>query len=92
MPVYVGPMRRHDFMNRCLMIADTQEELDAMADAIGIDRKYRDGKDCPRYNLILRTRVQAISLGAIDSNEEFRRCRERWQAAKTVRFHPEARP
>ena len=70
MPVYVDDMRA-PFKGRilCHMVADTLEELNAMADAIGMPRRYYQGPPKPRYPLYdfpVEMREEAVRLGAVE--------------------------
>lgn len=68
MPVYVDdavhPLGR---MLMCHMIADSREELFAMVDAIGVDRKWLQKKDTPyeHFDISKGKRAEAIKRGAI---------------------------
>lgn len=53
-----NPMGR---MLMCHMLADTVEELHAMADAIGIRRRWFQGD---HYDICQQKRATAVSLGA----------------------------
>lgn len=67
MSVYVDNARipyRRMFM--CHMIADTLEELHAMADLIGIKRKWFQEKSSPHYDICLTKRSMAVANGAIE--------------------------
>jgi hypothetical protein len=79
MPVYVGvPMWPFGRMIMCHMFADTEEELDVMADAIGVARRWKQGKDYSsigeliHYDIAKSKRALAIRDGAIalDTLEE----------------------
>lgn len=62
MAVYVDNMRaRYGRMIMCHMIADTEDELHAMADAIGVARRWYQGD---HYDICLAKRAQAVALGA----------------------------
>jgi hypothetical protein len=69
----------------CHMLADTPDELHAMADRIGIARKWfqRDAS-APHYDVCKSKRAQAVAAGAIEVTErrEFaaiiKRVREGW--------------
>ncbi len=64
MTVYVDDMRAaYGRMVMCHMIADTDDELHAMADAIGVARRWyqRD-----HYDICLSKRRLAISAGAAE--------------------------
>lgn len=56
-------------MLMCHMIADTEEELDAMADKLGLKREWKQpskGKRPPHYDVCLEFKWKAIShFGAI---------------------------
>ena len=67
MTVYVDneqiPYRR---MKMCHMLADTEEELHAMADKIGVARRWHQfpGSVKSHYDICLTKRARAIELGA----------------------------
>lgn len=70
MPVYVDnaklPFGR---MKMCHMIADTETELHAMADKIGVARRWYQGNaSTPHYDICLSKRRLAVELGAIEIN------------------------
>lgn len=76
MSVYVGvPMWDFGRMVMCHMVADTEEELDAMAEAIGMRRSWKQENPRGRkpgtvgalvhYDVAKGKRAQAIKLGAI---------------------------
>lgn len=73
-------------MIMCHLIADTPEELHAMADRIGIARKwFQDaGKaSFPHYDIALTKRAAAIGAGAIECDRNtfvahIRRLRPAW--------------
>jgi hypothetical protein len=61
----LGPMKM------CHMIADTEAELHAMADKIGIDRRhYQRNASTPHYDVCKSKRAQAVRLGAIECNRK----------------------
>jgi hypothetical protein len=68
MSVYVDESR-HPFgrMVMCHMVGDTEDELHAMADRIGVDRRHfqADGS-APHYDICKAMRVKAVSHGAIE--------------------------
>ena len=68
MPVYVDKARhRYGRMIMCHMLADTPEELRAMADAIRVDRRhYQDKASSPHYDICKAKRARAVELGAIE--------------------------
>jgi hypothetical protein len=67
MAVYVDNARipyRRMIMNH--MIADTLDELHAMADAIGMKREWFQPTSFPHYDVCLMRKAKAVELGAID--------------------------
>ena len=70
MTVYVDDMYRYPMgelgrMKMSHMIADTEEELHAMAAAIGIARKWFQTKSHPHYDISMGKRDEAIQRGAV---------------------------
>jgi hypothetical protein len=64
MSVYVDDMKAgYGRMKMCHMIADTDEELHAMADKIGVARKWHQGD---HYDICLSKRALAIKAGAVE--------------------------
>jgi hypothetical protein len=64
MTVYIDNMRaRYRRMIMCHMIADTDAELHAMADAIGVRRKWFQGD---HYDVSASKRTRAVKLGAVE--------------------------
>jgi hypothetical protein len=69
MSVYVDSMAAgYGRMVMCHMVADTRAELDAMADAIGVDRRWRQRTNHPHehYDICKAKRAKAVALGAIE--------------------------
>lgn len=67
MAVYVDTMRASfGRMKMCHMVADTSEELMAMADRIGVDRKWIQdaGSYREHFDIALSKRALAIEAGA----------------------------
>lgn len=67
MTVYVDNMRApYGRMVMCHMFADTTTELNAMADSIGVARKWIQFPGTPRehYDICLAKRAQAVNAGA----------------------------
>lgn len=66
MAVYVDSAQ-HQFgrMKMCHMLSDSLEELHAMADKIGIRRKWFQPRSTPHYDICKAKREQAIKLGAV---------------------------
>jgi hypothetical protein len=71
MSVYVDEMRDNGqsatwrYTSRCHMIADSLEELNAMADAIGLKREWFQSSVLPHYDLTASKRRMAVQHGAI---------------------------
>lgn len=69
MSVYVDPAR-YPFsrMTMCHMIADSSEELLAMADAIGVARKWlqKAGQPDEHFDVCKSKRAEAVRLGAVE--------------------------
>lgn len=64
MTVYVDDMRaRFRTMIMCHMIADTEAELHAMADRIGVARKWFQGD---HYDIAESKRALAVAAGAVE--------------------------
>lgn len=64
MAVYVDDMKaKYGRMIMCHMIADTANELHAMADTIGVKRKWYQGD---HYDICLAKRRRAVAAGAIE--------------------------
>lgn len=69
MSVYVDDMRASfGRMVMCHMIADTTEELLAMADKIGVQRKWiqKAGTHYEHFDIALNKRALAVQHGAIE--------------------------
>lgn len=68
MTVYVDDMNaKHGRMVMCHMIADTDEELHAMADQIGVARKWWQAppQHTSHYDIALSKKALAIAAGAV---------------------------
>ena len=64
MSVYVDDMRAHfGRMIMCHMVADTEAELHAMADRIGVARRWHQGD---HYDIALSKRELAVAAGAVE--------------------------
>lgn len=64
MRVYVDDMRaKVGRLVLCHMMADTEGELHAMADRIGVDRRWHQGD---HYDVCLSKRALAIRHGALE--------------------------
>jgi len=69
MAVYVDDMRApFGRMIMCHMIADTEEELHAMAEKIGMQRRWHQYPNTPKshYDISLQKRALAVAHGAIE--------------------------
>ncbi|WP_234775233.1 DUF4031 domain-containing protein [Paraburkholderia tropica] len=69
MTVYVDDMRAaYGRMVMCHMIADTDDELHAMAAAIGVARRWHQKTGTPRshYDIALSKRAAAVMRGAVE--------------------------
>lgn len=70
MAVYVDDMRAgYGRMVMCHMVADTPEELHAMADQIGVARRWYQGPPVtrmPHYDIALSKRALAVKAGALE--------------------------
>ena len=69
MSVYVDSMRaQFGRMVMCHMMADTSEELHAMADRIGVARRWcqHPGTAREHYDIALSKRALAVKYGAVE--------------------------
>jgi len=69
MSVYVDNMRaRFGRMKMCHMIADSTDELLAMADRIDVDRKWLQKAGTPHehFDIALSKRALAVAAGAVE--------------------------
>ena len=69
MAVYVDNMRaNYGRMKMCHMIADSTDELLAMADRIGVDRKWiqKAGRYDEHFDIAMTKRALAVAAGAIE--------------------------
>jgi len=68
--VYLDKSRnRFGRMTMCHMIADSLDELHAMADAIGMKREWFQAPpkaSFPHYDVCLSRRAKALELGAVE--------------------------
>lgn len=66
MTVFVdNPIYKYGRMKMCHMVADTNEELHAMADKIGINRKwFQSNASHPHYDICKQKRALAVANGA----------------------------
>lgn len=71
MSVYVdAPVHRFGRMLMCHLMADTSEELLAIADHIGVQRKWlqRAGEWCEHLDVCKSKRALAVAAGAIEAS------------------------
>lgn len=70
MTVYVDDMRApYGCLILCHMLADTDDELHAMARAIGVARRWWQSPECAagsHYDICLAKRAAAVRLGAVE--------------------------
>lgn len=69
MTIYVDSMKvPYGRMVMCHMIGDTDEELHAMADLIGVDRKWHQAppEHDSHYDIALSKRALAVANGAVE--------------------------
>jgi len=73
MAVYVDHERMpYGRMTMCHMLADTEEELLAMADKIGVARRWHQLPGTPKshFDICLTKRALALNAGAIEASRE----------------------
>ena len=83
MAVYVDKAR-HPYrgMIMCHMLADTLDELHAMADQIGIDRRHFQILSTPHYDVCQAKRRLAVQAGAVEiERREVAALIKRWRSA-----------
>ena len=85
MSVYVDDMYApFGRMKMCHMVADSRAELDAMADRIGVQRKWIQKPGTPRehYDVSMSARAKAVAAGAIEvtTRDVVRMCAARGDA------------
>jgi len=87
MTVYVDQMQApYGRMIMCHMVADTDEELHAMADRIGVARRWHQKRGTPHshYDICKAKRARAVALGAVEiGRQELAEIIRRKRAATT---------
>ena len=70
MSVYVDqPRWRLGRMHMCHMMADTEEELHAMAASLGLKREwFQEHATLAHYDICKAKRAQALRLGAVEED------------------------
>ncbi len=70
MAIYVDdPIYKFGRMVMCHMLSDTDDELHAMADRIGLKRKWFQKKaSTPHYDICMAKRKLAVKFGAKEVN------------------------
>lgn len=69
MAVYVDrEQNAYRGMKMCHMFADSLDELHAMADRIGLKKKWFQGRKTPHYDVCQSKRRIAVRLGAVEIN------------------------
>jgi len=72
MAVYVdSAFNQFGRMRMCHLLADTEAELHAMAEKLGLKREWYQGKaSTPHYDVAKGKRALAVSLGAIEIDRQ----------------------
>lgn len=73
MAVYIDTMNaKYGRMIMCHMLADNEEELNDMADIIGVDRKWiqYSGTYKVHYDICLAKKAKAMNAGAIEITQQ----------------------
>ena len=87
MTVYVDQMQApYGRMIMCHMVADTDEELHAMADQIDVARRWHQKRGTPHshYDICKAKRARAVALGAVEiGRQELAEIIRRKRAATT---------
>ncbi|GIK44878.1 MAG: hypothetical protein BroJett012_07810 [Betaproteobacteria bacterium] len=90
MTVYVDRAEnRLGYMKMCHMLADTEEELHAMANRIGLRREWFQNHGTPHYDVSKAKRQEALRVGAVEIGRRelvglIRWLRHQAEAAKTT--------
>ncbi|MEN6605894.1 MAG: DUF4031 domain-containing protein [Bryobacteraceae bacterium] len=85
MAVYVDDMQApFGRMVMCHMSADSTDELLAMADRIGVARRWLQypGTDREHFDICLSKRVLAVKAGAVETTAQ-KLCTRKWSRSQT---------
>ena len=80
-----APRHKYGRMIMCHLVGDTLEELHAMADQIGVARRwFQERASFPHYDICKAKRLLAVQAGAIEVNNRelvaiMRRFRANWE-------------
>ena len=87
MPVYVDKMEApYRGMLMCHMVADSLDELHAMADAIGVQRRWFQNKRTPHYDICKSKRELVLRHGAIEiERKQLCEIIDYWRTVKEIR-------
>lgn len=67
--VYVDdPVWPYGRMMMCHMMADSIDELNSMADKIGVQRRWFQHRPVPHYDICKSKRALAVQQGAVESD------------------------
>ncbi|QOR55752.1 MAG: hypothetical protein YHS30scaffold667_48 [Phage 65_10] len=84
--MHLTPMGQFGRMKMCHMVADTTDELLAMADRIGVQRKYiqKAGTHHEHFDIATSKRAIAVTAGAVEitMSQLGRICRSKREAVK----------
>jgi hypothetical protein len=66
--MHLTPMGQFGRMKMCHMVADTTDELLAMADRIGVDRRWlqKRGTHHEHFDIAMSKRTLAVQFGAVE--------------------------
>lgn len=95
MSVYVDNMRAgYGRMVMCHMVADSRDELLAMADRIGVARKWiqQAGTHLEHFDICLAARKKAVAAGAVELTMRKLGLRIRAKQQEVLRCVPVERP
>lgn len=97
MSVYVDPARHpYGRMMMCHMMADSTEELLAMADRLGVARRWiqREGTAYEHFDIAKAKREEAVKLGAVEVSAMDLGRLIRWRSGRGQKptFVPEPQP